>query len=147
MLTTIALFETLELVLSDCPQTHLICTKLNFKVFHALLSVIFIVEKRNCKVIFSATLQRVDTLKHGLEDPITSDVVLNFADFMGYTEDCYVNQLKDLQRGDSPTKRVSAHYNTILYNLEFYRTIYHLLVSSSAVAKWMSSVSIKRTHV
>ncbi len=51
---TIALFETLELVLSDCPQTHLICTKLHFIVFHAPLSVIFIVEKRNCKVIFSA---------------------------------------------------------------------------------------------
>ncbi len=84
-----------------------------------------------------------DNLKH----LINSDFVLNFADFLGYTEDCYVNQLKDLQRGDSPTKRVSAHYNTILYNLDVYRIIYHLFVPSSAVAKWMSSVSIKRTHV
>ncbi len=41
MLTTIALFETIELVLSDCPRAHLNRTKLHFIVFHALISVIF----------------------------------------------------------------------------------------------------------
>ncbi len=52
MLTTIALFETLELVLSDCPQTHLNCTKLHFIVFHAFLSVIFY-RGKNHKIFFA----------------------------------------------------------------------------------------------